>query len=229
MSKNERKRVKERCSTGDRMHEKRRGWNRAKERRRRKKNTGIRALHIVQSMWCSNMGREAGGNRDGSSPQAGKRERFTCTFYLDVCQTRQYTVTVRERKRDSETDTYRQARPQDRKAGKESVGVTGHANDYPRESMGRWESCLLLCYTIVGKYLSNYSSSWFLIVACATLIHTDGQKDIDRQRDGITKKNNEKWHVITDIKRHIQIYAQYENIHIICAREENKTKHRRKK
>lgn len=48
-----------------------------------------------------------------------------------------YRVTVRERKRDSETDTYRQARPQDRKAGKESEGVTGHANDYPRESIGK--------------------------------------------------------------------------------------------
>lgn len=48
-----------------------------------------------------------------------------------------YRVTVRERKRDSETDTYRQARPQDRKAGKESEGVTGHANDYPGESTGR--------------------------------------------------------------------------------------------
>ena len=33
-------------------------------------------------------------------------------------------VTVRGRKRDSETDTYTQARPQDRKAGKESEGVT---------------------------------------------------------------------------------------------------------
>lgn len=44
---------------------------------------------------------------------------------------------MRERKRDSETDTYRQARPQDRKAGKESEGVTGHANDYPRESIGK--------------------------------------------------------------------------------------------
>lgn len=51
--------------------------------------TGIRSLHSVSSMWRSNMGREAGGNRDGSSPQAGERERFTCTFYLDVCQTRQ--------------------------------------------------------------------------------------------------------------------------------------------
>lgn len=48
-----------------------------------------------------------------------------------------YRVTVRERKRDSETDTYRQARRQDRKAGKESVGVTGHANNYPEESKGK--------------------------------------------------------------------------------------------
>lgn len=44
-----------------------------------------------------------------------------------------YRVTVRERKRDSETDTYRQARPQERKASKESEGVTGHANNYRRE------------------------------------------------------------------------------------------------
>lgn len=51
--------------------------------------TGIRSLHNALNMWRSNMGREAGGNRDGSSPQAGERERFTCTLYLDVCQTRQ--------------------------------------------------------------------------------------------------------------------------------------------
>lgn len=53
---------------------------------------------------------------------------------------------MRERKRDSETDTYRQARPQDRKAGKESEGVTGHANNYPRELTARQVSCLLLGY-----------------------------------------------------------------------------------
>lgn len=58
---------------------------------------------------------------------------------------------MRERKRDSETDTYRQARPQDRKAGKESEGVTGHANNYPRELTARQISCLLLGY--------QYSSS----------------------------------------------------------------------
>lgn len=57
-----------------------------------------------------------------------------------------YRVTARERKRDSETDTYRQARPQERKAGKESEGVTGHAHSYPTGPTGR--SVCLLGYTI---------------------------------------------------------------------------------
>lgn len=38
---------------------------------------------------------------------------------------------MRERKKDSETDTYRQARPQGWKAGKESEKDTGRANNYP--------------------------------------------------------------------------------------------------
>lgn len=71
--------------------EKRRVKQSKREEREEEKQIrmGISALHSVSSMWRSNMGREAGGNRDGSSPQAGERERFTCTFYLDVCQTRQ--------------------------------------------------------------------------------------------------------------------------------------------
>lgn len=73
-----------------------------------------------------------GGNRYGSSPQAGERERdLPAHFTWTSVRPDSYRVTVRERKRDSETDTYRQARPQDRKAGKESEGVTGHANNYP--------------------------------------------------------------------------------------------------
>lgn len=59
------------------------------KKKKKKSKRALDPLTVVLSMWRSNMGREAGGNRDGSSPQAGKRERFTCTFYLDVCQTRQ--------------------------------------------------------------------------------------------------------------------------------------------
>lgn len=61
--------------------------------------TGIRSLHDGSSMWRSNMGREAGGETgvEAVHRQARQTERFTCTFYLDVCQTRQ---SDRERERE---------------------------------------------------------------------------------------------------------------------------------
>lgn len=42
-----------------------------------------------------------------------------------------YRLTVRERKKDSETDTYREARPQDRRASEESEGVTRTCKQLP--------------------------------------------------------------------------------------------------
>lgn len=93
----------------DRAYEKRRERrNRAREtgeEEGKQIKTGIRSLHNVSSMRRSNMGREAGGNRDGSSPQAGERERFTCTFYLDVCQTRQLQ-SDREREKERQWDRH---------------------------------------------------------------------------------------------------------------------------
>ena len=83
-------------------------WTRERERRRRRRRRrkrkkhrkkSIRFLHSVSTMWCSNKGREARGKRVRGSPQAGKRERFTCTFYLDICQTRQLQ-SDRERKKE---------------------------------------------------------------------------------------------------------------------------------
>lgn len=44
-------------------------------------------------------------------------------------------MTARERKRDSETDTNRQARPQDCEAGEEREGVAAHADKLTRESL----------------------------------------------------------------------------------------------
>lgn len=78
------------------------------------------------------MGREAVGNRDEAVHRQARGRDLPAHFTWTSVRPDSYRVTVRERKRDSETDTYRQARPQDRKAGKESVGVTGHANNYPR-------------------------------------------------------------------------------------------------
>lgn len=60
-----------------------------KKGKRKQTKTGIKFLRNVLRVLRSIIGPEARGNWDRSSPQAGKRERFTCTFYLDVCQTRQ--------------------------------------------------------------------------------------------------------------------------------------------
>lgn len=63
------------------------------ERRRRRKKNRLKVVLIPSTMSraCGvvTWDEKQGGNRDESSPQAGERERFTCTFYLDVCQTRQ--------------------------------------------------------------------------------------------------------------------------------------------
>lgn len=73
-----------------------------KQRERRKKNRSKRVLDpstMARACGAVTWDEKQGGNRGGGSPQAGEteRERFTCTFYLDVCQTRQ---SDRERERE---------------------------------------------------------------------------------------------------------------------------------
>lgn len=101
---------------------------RKEEETERRKKSRSKSLHHDWSTRCRNMGREAGGEQ-GWRQSTGRRdretERFTCTGYLDVCQTRQSDV--RERERDSETDTYRQ--PQGRKTERETQGMQTSTRD----------------------------------------------------------------------------------------------------
>lgn len=68
--------------------------------------TGIRSLHDGSSMWRSNMGREAGGETgvEAVHRQARQRER-DLPAHFTWTSVRPDRVTVRERERDSETDT----------------------------------------------------------------------------------------------------------------------------
>lgn len=111
-----------------------------RERRRKKKQikTGIRSRHNVSRACGAVTWDEKQGETGMEAVHRQARGRdLPAHFTWTSVRPDSYRVTVRERKRDSETDTYRQARPQDWKAGKESEGVTGHANGYPRESTGR--------------------------------------------------------------------------------------------
>ena len=111
--------------------------NRARVRKRRKKNRSKQVLdpstepRACGAVTWDEKQRETG--MEAVHRQARGRD-LPAHFTWTSVRPDSYRVTVRERKRDSETDTYGQARPQDRKAGKESEGVTGHANNYPRES-----------------------------------------------------------------------------------------------
>lgn len=76
----------------------------------------------------------------GWKQSTGRQERerdLPAHFTWTSVRPDSYRVTMRERKKDSETDTNRQARPQDRKASKESEGDTGCANNYPRDSAAK--------------------------------------------------------------------------------------------
>lgn len=112
---------------------------RGEEEEEEQSKVGIRSFCSATSVRSSNMGRGAGG-KQGWKQSTGRRERerdLPAHFTWTSVRPDSYRVTVRERERDSETDTYRQARPQDRKAGKESERVIGHANNYPRKLTDR--------------------------------------------------------------------------------------------
>lgn len=116
------------------------------QKKRGKENRPKQVLDsLVVSLVCCvvSLGQKQGGTGMEAVHRQARGRDLPAHFTWTSVRPDSYRVTMRERKKDSETDTYRQARLQGRMAGKESEEDTGRANNYPRDFSAKQVSCLV--------------------------------------------------------------------------------------